>query len=335
MGPQARLWATVLLLVAAGALACTPAERGAEGELIELKFGHVGAPGSLFAESAEEFARRVNTQLTGRVHVTVFGSSQLGGDDAMLQKLRLGTLDLSLPSTIMSSMIDEFGLFEMPYLIDDRQHMQRIADSIIWPTLAPLAETQGYKVIAVWENGFRHVTNNRRPIVTPSDLQGIKLRTPRGRWRIRMFQSYGANPTPMPLSEVFIALQTGVMDGQENPFAQIYSSNFHEVQTYLSLTEHVYTPGYVTVGLSAWIRLPDDVRTELEAIARDLQPYVYQVADSMDVALLARVRDAGVAINLPDRAAFVRASRAVYDEFAAEVTGGRDLIDRALALRTP
>ena len=320
--------------LAALTVACAPGERGAGGELLQLKFGHVGAPGSLFAESAEEFARRVNEQLAGRVEVTVFGSSQLGGDEAMLQKLKLGTLDFSLPSTIMSSTVDEFGLFEMPYLIDDRAHMARVADSLIWPTLAPLAEDNGYKIIAVWENGFRHVTNNLRPIVTPEDLRRIKLRTPRGRWRIRMFQAYGANPTPMSLSEVFIALQTGVMDGQENPIAQIYSSNFQEVQTYLSLTRHVYTPGYVAVGLNAWNRLPEDVRTQLEAIARGVQGYVYDTAQRMDVELLERVRSAGVAINEPDRDSFIRASQAIYDEFAAAVPGGRALIDRAIALRT-
>ena len=323
------------LLAALAVAACAPAERGAEGALIQLKFGHVGAPRSLFAQSSEEFARRVNERMAGRVAVTVFGSSQLGGDDAMLQKLKLGTLDFSLPSTIMSSTVDEFGLFEMPYLVADREHMARVADSIIWPTLAPLAERRGYKIIAVWENGFRHVTNNVRPIVTPADLDGIKLRTPRGRWRIQMFQSYGANPTPMPLSEVFIALQTGVMDGQENPMAQIYASNIHEVQTYLSLTGHVYTPAYVTVGLSAWNRLPEDVRTELTEIAREVQPYTYELSARMDVDLLRRMREAGVTINEPDPASFVRASRAIYDEFASSVDAGRALIDRAIALRVP
>jgi TRAP-type C4-dicarboxylate transport system substrate-binding protein len=171
--------------------------------------------------------------------------------------------------------------------------------------------------------------------VTPADLDGIKLRTPRGRWRIRMFQSYGANPTPMPLSEVFIALQTGVMDGQENPIAQIYASNLHEVQTYLSLTGHVYTPAYVTVGLNAWNRIPEDVRTELAAIAREVQSYTYELAARMDVDLLERIRDSGVVINEPDPANFVRASQAIYDEFATSVDSGRALIDRAVALRAP
>ena len=166
-----------------------------EGGVIELSFGHVGAPGSLFAVSAEEFARRANAELAGRVQVNVFGSSQLGSDEIMLQKLKLGTLGFALPSTIMSSTVDAFGLFEMPYLVQDRAHMRRIEEAIVWPVLVPKAEERAYTILAIWENGFRHVTNNTRPVVTPSDLSGIKLRTPRGIWRVKLFQAFGANPT--------------------------------------------------------------------------------------------------------------------------------------------
>ncbi len=109
--------------------------------------------------------------------------------------------------------------------------------------LAPAAEKKGLKVIAVWENGTRHITNSKRPIKAPADLQGIKLRVPEGKWRVKMFQAYGANPSPMKFSELFTALQTGVMDGQENPFTQIYSAKLQEVQKFLSLSGHVYTPG--------------------------------------------------------------------------------------------
>jgi len=302
-----------------------------EGGVIELSFGHVGAPGSLFAVSAEEFARRVNTELAGRMQVNVFGSSQLGGDEVMLQKLKLGTLDFALHSTIMSSTVDVFGLFEMPYLVQDRPHMRRIEEAIVWPVLVPQAEERAYTILAVWENGFRHVTNNTRPVVTPLDLSGIKLRTPRGIWRVKLFQAFGANPTPMPLSEVFVALQTGVMDGQENPLAQIYASKFQEVQTYLSLTGHVYTPAYVTVGAS-WNRLPEDVQVTLRRIASETQSFVHETAAQMDSDFLDELRSAGVEVNIADREAFIRASREIFEGFGDTVEGGDALVAEALAL---
>ncbi len=298
---------------------------------LTLKFGHVGAPGSLYDLVATEYARRIEERTEGMVTVEVFGSSQLGGDEVLLQKLKLGTVDLSLPSTVMSSTVDAFGLFEMPYLVDDREHMKRIEEDLFWSELAPLAREDGYHVLAVWENGFRHVTSNARPVVGPNDLSDIKLRVPRGRWRLRLFQAYGANPSPMPFSEVFVALQTGVMDGQENPLAQIYSSKLHEVQEYLSLTAHVYTPAYVTVGLDRWRRLPVDVQRALEETAREMQPFVHAEAERLDTEILAALREAGIAVNDADHDAFRTASRAVYDEFVSLVPTGDALIRRAQA----
>ena len=298
----------------------------------EIKFGHVGEPGSLFAASAEEFAKRANAKLGGKAKVVVFGSSQLGGDKELLQKLKLGTVDIALPSTVMSSEADLFGVFEMPYLVKDRAHMRRIESEVFWQSLAPTAEAKGLKVIAVWENGYRHITNSKRPINTPADLQGIKLRVPEGKWRVKMFQAYGANPSPMKFSEVFTALQTGVMDGQENPFTQIYSAKFQEVQKYLTLTGHVYTPAYATVGSKKWASLPADVRGTLEAVAKETQSFVYDKAARDDEELLGKIKAAGVQVNTPNKDAFIAASKPVYEDFAKEVKGAKEVIDRAIAL---
>jgi tripartite ATP-independent transporter DctP family solute receptor len=299
---------------------------------LELKFGHVGNPGSLFAKSAEEFAKRANSKLGGKATVVVFGASQLGGDKELLQKLKLGTVDLALPSTVMSSESDLFGIFEMPYLVKDRKHMNAIEKAVVWPNLAPAVEKKGLKIIAVWENGYRHITNNKRPINVPKDLDGIKLRTPEGKWRVKMFQAYGANPSPMKFSEVFTALKTGVFDGQENPFSQIFSAKFHEVQKYMTLTGHVYTPAYVTVGAKRWAGLPADVRKILEDTAKETQAFVYETAAKDESELLGKIKAAGVQVNEPDKAAFVKASAAVYDEFGQSVKGSKALIDKALSL---
>jgi tripartite ATP-independent transporter DctP family solute receptor len=298
----------------------------------EIKFGHVGEPGSLFAASADEFAKRANAKLGNKAKVVVYGSSQLGGDKELLQKLKLGTVDMALPSTVMSSEADIFGVFEMPYLVKDRAHMARIEKDVFWPKIAPEAEKKGLKVVAVWENGYRHITNSKKAINTPADLQGIKLRVPEGKWRVKMFQTYGANPSPMKFSEVFTALQTGVMDGQENPFTQIYSAKFQEVQKFLSLTGHVYTPAYVTVGGRKWASLPDDVRKILEDTAKETQQFVYAEAEKGDSELLGKLRSAGMQVNTPNKDAFVAASKPVYEEFSKEVAGSKEVIDRAIAL---
>ena len=316
-------WMTVAL--AAGLVAAPAAAQEV------LRFGHVGAPGSLFEASAEHFAELANEKLGGDYEIETFGSSQLGTDEQLMQKLRLGTADFALPSTVFSSTVPEFGLFEMPYLVKDREHMKRIEDAVVWPTLAPAAEKMGYKIIGVWENGFRHITNNVRPINDPEDLKGIKLRTPSGEWRVKMFSLYGANPSPMSLSEVFTALQTGVMDGQENPLTQISATRFQEVQDYLSLTGHVYTPAYVTVGLNRWNSWPEEVQKALSEAAEETQAFVYETAARMDEELLDKLSQ-DMEVNEADKQAFIDASDPIYEAFGEQVEGGQSMIDTAISL---
>jgi TRAP-type transport system periplasmic protein len=317
---------TLLSLAFAMALTAGPALAQTE-----IKFGHVGEPGSLFDQSAQEFAKRANAKLGSKAKVVVYGSSQLGSDGEMMKKLKLGTIDLALPSTVMSSQVPVFGLFEMPYLVKNREHMAKIRDQIVNPTLVPIALKSGYRIIGVWENGFRQITNSKHPIKVPDDLKGIKLRVPGGTWRVKMFKAYGANPSPLAFSEVFVALQTGVMDGEENPLAQIYPARFYEVQKYLSMTGHVYTPAYVTAGAS-WSRLPADVQKILADTAVEMQPEVYKIAAGLDESLLKKLKDAGMQVNEADKNAFIAASKPIYEEFSKEVPGGKELIDKSLAL---
>ena len=301
-------------------------------QALELKFGHVGKPGSLFAASADNFAKIANAKLGSKAKVVVFGSSQLGDDKAGMQKLKLGTVDMWLPSSVMASIHDEFGVFDMPFIIKDREHMMKVESKVLPKMVKNLEAKTGYKFIGVWENGFRHITNNVRPINTPEDLKGIKLRTPKSKWRLKMFQSYGANPTPMAFSEVFTALQTGTMDGQENPYTQIASAKFQEVQKYLSITGHVYTPAYVAVHKSSYNKLPADVRKALEAAAKENQAFVYKRAAADEESLLDVIKKAGVKVNTANKAAFVKASGGVYDQFASEVKTGASLVKSIQAL---
>lgn len=296
-----------------------------------MKFGHVGAPGSLFEATANNFAECVNASMTDAVEVQTFGSSQLGNDKEMLQKLKLAQIDFSLPSSIMSSVDDTFGIFEMPYIITSRDHMRRVQDEMM-DVFQTAANENGYHIVGLAENGFRHITNNVRPINVPADLEGVKLRTPNGVWRLKMFQEYGANPTPMAFSDVFTALQTGVIDGQENPYAQIASAKFQEVQKYLSVTGHVYTPAYILASKKKFDSLPEDIQAGLTDCANQTQDFTYETAAEMEETLLKEIEDAGVEVNTADKAAFIEASKPIYKQFADEVDGAQEMIDTVLGL---
>jgi TRAP-type transport system periplasmic protein len=297
----------------------------------EIKLSHPGEPGSLFDRSTQEFAKRVNARFGERAKLTVYGSSQLGGDFEMMKKLKLGIVDLGLPSSVMSSYVSSFGIFEMPFLVKNRAHMARIRDQIVMPVLAPAIDKEGYRILALWENGFRHITNNKRPIVKPGDLIGLNLRVPQGDWRLRMFRAYGVNPTPLAYSEVYLALQIGVMDGQENPLAQIYPGKFYEVQKFLSLSSHVYTPAYLVAGKS-WENIDPEIRKVLSDEALAMQPIIAQFAADIDLDYLKKLKDAGMVVNDVDHAAFAKAAEKIYRDFATEVPDGKVLLDKAAAL---
>lgn len=313
----------------AAALAVMAGTASAQEEII---FGISAATGSLQEQSASEFARRANEKLGDTAVVKVFDSSQLGKDKDMLQKIKLGTMHLTLPSSIMPEIAPEYAIFDLPFLVADRDHLARIDETFFKDVLVPAAEAQGYRPLAVWENGFRQITNNERPINTPADLEGLKIRTPNSSWRVAMFDEYGANPTPMAFSEVFVALQTGVIDGQENPLTNIVGGKLDEVQEYLSMSGHVYSPAYPTVGVTAFEKLDPEIQDVLTETAQEVALWAREQGESQDGALLEELKAGGMKVNTADRAAFVEASKPLYEKFATEVEGGQEMIDQVLSL---
>ncbi|MEF2553519.1 TRAP transporter substrate-binding protein [Aurantimonas sp. A2-1-M11] len=320
---------TLKSAVAAAALLAASGLAQAQEDII---FGLSAANGSLQERTASEFARRANEKLGDKGEVKVFDSSQLGKDKDMLQKIKLGTMHMTLPSSTMPEIAPEYALFDLPFMIKDRDHLARIDETLFQDVLVPAAEAQGYRPLAIWENGFRQITNNERPINTPADLEGLKIRTPNSSWRVDMFKTYGANPTPMSFSEVFVALQTGVIDGQENPLTNISAGKLNEVQEYLSMSGHVYSPAYPTVGVTAFEKLDPEVQEILATTAEEVAIWAREQGAADDETLLKELEESGMKVNQADRQAFVDASKPLYEKFAAEVDGGQEMIDEALSL---
>ncbi|KEA63966.1 TRAP-type C4-dicarboxylate transport system, periplasmic component [Marinobacterium lacunae] len=301
----------------------------------KLVFGVSASQGSLQYRTAEKFAEVANEKFKQAgldYNVAFFGDAQLGKDKELMQKLKLGTVAFTQPSSTMPTVSPEFALWDMPFLVKDRAHLNKIEQEVFWPKIAPTVEDKGYKVISLWENGFRQMTSNAHPINSPADLSGIKMRTPNSTWRVSMFREWGGNPTPMAFSEVFVALQTGVIDGQENPLTNIYAAKLQEVQKYLSLTNHVYTPSYLVAGKRTWDKLPDAVREVIKSSAEEIRPWMYDTSDKEEAELLDTLKQGGMQVNTADRAAFVEASKPIYQQFAAEVPNGEALLDQALKL---
>ena len=314
------------------AVALWPAAAGAQQPVV-IRLGHVGFPGSLFDIAGNKFAEDVNKALKGRVEVRVFHSSQLGSDEQMIKGIRVGAPEMQIPSTVMSTVDQRYGVFEMPYLIVSRAHIKKAVENReVQKALFEPLPARGIRVLGVWENGFRHITNNLRPIVKPEDLKGIKLRVPGGVWRVKMFQAYGANPSPMPFAEVYSALQSGVMDAQENPFSQIYSAKFQEVQKFLSLTGHVYTPAFLIVSEDFWKKQPKDIQDTIARIAWAAGDFARAEGERLDRELQSKLAPP-MKMNEADKEAFIKASAGVYEDFGKQVPGGAELIKTIQSLR--
>ncbi|WP_457809078.1 TRAP transporter substrate-binding protein [Kushneria sp. EE4] len=315
-------------LIAAAVASCLLAAPGmALAEKITIAIG--GSAQSLQGQTTKRFADALQERLGDDYQIEYYDSGQIGDEKQLVQKLRLKTVDMAGISTVMSSVVPAFALFDLPYLINSREQMQRINDELVMTELAERARARGLVPISTWENGFRQITNNRRAINTPTDLKGLKIRVPPSEWRSMMFTQWGANPTPMAFSEVFVGLQTGVIDGQENPLTNIYGARLHEVQNYLSMSNHVYSPFWLMTGLDWWDRQSREVREAIHEEAQAAQQWAFKRGQEIDDELLERFEAEGININEVDRDAFIEASQPVYERFAERVDGGETLIERA------
>ncbi|SUC10424.1 2,3-diketo-L-gulonate-binding periplasmic protein YiaO [Pasteurella canis] len=287
--------------------------------------------GSLQYDTTKYFVDVTNQKLSEAkldYQLNFFGSGQLGNDKDTQQKLKLGTIDIALLSSTLATNIPQMAIFELPFLITNRQQLSKIEEHVFYPLVAPEVEKKGYKIIGLWENGFRSITNNHHPINHPEDLKGLKIRTPSSSWRLKMFKTWGANPTPIPFGDVFIGLRTGVIDGQENPLTNIYAAKLQEVQQYLSITNHVYSPAYLTVGKNSYKKLPENVQKIIEAGAKEAQTWGYAEAEKREKELEKKLADSGMKINSANIQAFIDASQPIYDEFISEVPNGKELLDK-------
>ncbi len=294
--------------------------------VIELVIGHNSPRGSIYDLEASEFARRVNMALRGRVVVKVAGASQLGNDVQMLEKVQRGELDFAMPSTVLSSVDPAFSVFEVPYLVLSRDHVRRARSTLLDTYLKPAALNKGYLILGMWENGFRHVTNNVRPVRTPQDLKGMKIRVPQGSRLLSVFKSYGAEPEAFPFGQPLVdAIRSGRFDGQENPHIITFAAKLNEVQKYLSVTSHNYLPVYLVSNSSKFAELPLDVQKTIKDIAERLQDWALDVGSKLDADMRERLSKTMV-LNEVDTVAFLSASYPSYLQFARDVPQGKALI---------
>jgi tripartite ATP-independent transporter DctP family solute receptor len=318
----ARRLATLAVVVLGFGVACSaPAQT-------TLRINIALAQNSHYGVAIDTFAREVERRTSGRYKVQTFYSSALGAERESVEGVQLGTLDLTLTSTgPLPNFVPEVAILDIPFLFRDYAHARAVLDGPIGQELLTKFQPKGMVGLAWAENGFRHMTNSKRPVNGPDDLRGLKMRTMENPIHIEAYRQFGILPTPMAFTEVFTALQQGTVDGQENPLSVITAAKLDQVQKYLSLTGHVYSPAVFLMNKTQWDKLsPADKQAFLDAAKEAVKANRARVDDDERKAVAdLRAKGMTVAENV-DKAKFQAALEPVYADFAKRF--GQANIDR-------
>jgi tripartite ATP-independent transporter DctP family solute receptor len=315
------------LALAAFALAAVAAT--AQAQTTKLTLGHGAAPGNPRNEAAVKFAETVKAKTSGRYEIQVAHSSQLGDDAAMITALRSGTLDMSANSQgAIANVVPEYAALGLPFLFNDIQSAWKLLDSPVGEELAKRTAAKGMIVLGYWDNGIRHVSNSKRAIKAPADMKGLKIRTPPDTMTVDIMQALGADAQQIKFSELYVALQQGVVDGQENPLANVASAKLYEVQKYLSLTGHKYEATPFLMSKRAWERLSAADQKVFQEAAAEATQLQRKLSKEADDKLVSELKSKGVQIDTVERKPFVDATRSVYDKWSAGATG--DFVKRVI-----
>jgi tripartite ATP-independent transporter DctP family solute receptor len=290
---------------------------------LKISFGHGAAAGNPRSIAADKFAEIVKAASNGAIEVTVAGSEQLGNDAAMLTSLRTGVLGISANSQgATSAVVPELAALGLPFLFPDATTAVKVVSGPIGAKLEEKFAAVGIQPLGWWDNGIRHITNSKRPIKVPDDLKGIKLRTPADPMTIDIFQALGAGTAQIAFSELYVALQQGVVDGQENPLTNIASSKLYEVNKFISLSAHKWESTPVLMSKVAWGRLDKKGQDIVKAAAAEAGALQVKLSDEQNAKLLTDFKaNAALAVNEVDRAAFQKATASVYDKWEQKPFG--------------
>src|SRR6202142_2530211 len=318
--------------VAGLALAAPSVARGA-GPLT-LRWAHFAQENHPATIAAKQFASKIEARTGGAIKINIFPNNVLGGPPEQAQQIKLGTIDMGLPTQGQLDKYDTaFAAVMLPFIWDSPQHAFRVLDGPAMDWLAPLAEKQGFILLRNWEYGFRNVTNTVRPINTPEDVKGLKLRTPPELQIQASMEALGATVQAIAFPELYLALSQKVVDGEENPVAVIYFNKIAEVQKHLALTQHVYNNMIHTVGVNSWKKLTPEQQTIFREESKSSGELMRKLIADAETDQIDKLQKAGMQVTRPDLAPFRAKMEPAYEriaEYAGEenVKKFREIVDK-------
>jgi len=292
------------------------------GEKISIKLAGTLPKGHAITDACFVFKDELEKLTKGKVEVRVFPNMQLGGGREIIEGVQMGNIQMCESSLApMAGFNKTFLAFNLPYLFPSRDVAYKFLDGPIAGAMKSSVEAKGFKILEYWDNGYRHLTNSKRPVKAPADLAGLKIRTMENPVHMEAFRQMGANPTPMAFGEVFTALQQGAIDGQENAYNNITSMKFQEVQKYVTETGHFYDVTAFIINPDFYNKLPKDIQEAVQKAARTATEYQRKRSIEDDAKEKAVVKKSSTVIELTDadKAKFKEASKGTYDVFKKDI----------------
>lgn len=302
--------------------ACAVLPLAVQAQAIKLTLGHGAAPGNPRHEASVKFADVLKARTAGRIEVQVAPSAQLGDDAAMMTALRTGALDMSANSQgAVANTVAEYNAYGMPFLFSTPAAAFKLLDGPLGKELADRTAEKGMVLLGTWDNGIRHMTNSKRPISKVEDMKGLKMRVPPDATLVDIMKSVGAESQQVKFAELYVALQQGVVDGQENPLVNIHASKLYEVQKHLALTSHQFQMTPLLMSKRTWDKLTDADKKAVQEAAAEATALQRKLSQEADDKLLADLKAKGVQVTTPDQAAFAKATAEVTDKWMASNIG--------------
>jgi TRAP-type transport system periplasmic protein len=312
----------VLGLIASAVLAVAGPVQAQEIQERTIRFGHLNNTDHPMSMGARKFAELVASKSGGKLHVKEYPSSQLGNELQQQSALQGGVQEMSAPApTSLAGIVKEFGLLDFPFIVSDFKQADALVDGPVGKALLAKLPEKGLVGLAFFDLGFRNVTNSKRPITRAEDLEGLKLRVIPNPVFLETFKTFKANPVPMPFAELYPALETRAVDGQENPYSVILSNKFYEVQKYLSATNHVYAANIILVSKKFWDKLSPTEQKILQESAIEARDYQRKVSREIAGKAVDELKAKGMQFNElpPAELARMRAMvKPIYEKFSAE-----------------
>ncbi len=308
----------------------TGSNNNKQQETYTLSLGHVGTQSHSWHTTALEFAKQVEKESEGRLKIEVFPDGQLGGNLEMLQQIQMGDLDMGLISgAAHSPIVPEMAIENLPFAFAEHEDAYKAMDGELGDRLLDLLEEKGIHGLAWWEDGLFQITNNQYPIEKPEDLNGLKIRVPEIELRQDTFAALGADPVPMSFTELFSALQQEVVDGQTNAVPIVSSSNFDEVQEFLSIVNITWSSTLMEINLDKWNSLPEDLQNILSENAIKYRDIQRERIVTGEEKIIKELEESGMKVNFVENLTpFIKASQPVYDKYTDVF--GKELMDLIL-----